>query len=116
MSKQIKVGALTFALVIEALQDGPQSVNDLVEVTGCHPGTIRGYMRALKAKRCVFIAEYQMTQGRAPSYCLGRRADAVRPPALGPRACYWERKRRAAAQRLSAAVLSPRAHAFSEAA
>lgn len=97
MSKQIKMNAITYAVLISELQEGGRSVRELVHATGCHPCTIRGYMRALHHKGCVFIVNYELDRARAKCYTLGRRADARRPPARTPKQCY--RDRQAAAQR-----------------
>jgi len=96
MSRQVKVGAITVAVLISELQDGPRTAQDLADATGCHPATMRGYLRALKAKGCIFISGYEATRARTRLYCLGHRTDAPRLPRASRKEIWHERKKREA--------------------
>ena len=47
---KIKLNALSYGKLLEALVDGPCTYNDLVEHTGLEKGTVRGVMNVLVGK------------------------------------------------------------------
>ncbi len=73
---------LTAALLVESLLNGPSSVYDVSDETGVSYCTTRRYIKALRDRRCIHVAEWHTdTRGRhtVRAYKMGRKADAARP-------------------------------------
>lgn len=79
--KQVKVNAMSYALLIKALQDAPQNCRELAEITGLHYVTVLLYVRELHAAGACRIAAWEKdAQGRdcVKVYRLGAGRDAKR--------------------------------------
>ncbi len=90
-SNPVRISALTNALLMRALFDGPSTMADMVAATGLAPSTIRRYLTALRRERITCITGWETDKlGRAsvPAYGIGER-DAKRPP----RQCATRRSR-----------------------
>lgn len=75
---------LSAALLVDALLDGPSSVYDVAAETGVSYCTTRRYIKALRDRRCIHVAEWHTDiRGRRTvrAYKLGRKHDAPRPGA-----------------------------------
>lgn len=74
---------LSAALMMRALMDGPSSVPEIAYETGISYVTVRRYVRALRDRRVIHIAAWDVdARGRRTlaAYSFGDRHDAPRPP------------------------------------
>jgi hypothetical protein len=96
---QAKVGALTLANLILALQEGPQTCTDLAEITGLHRSTLWRYLHTFYTKKVIHIAEWHLDSNghcNVRAYQLGNLPDAkkkVKRRTLARRQ-YFDRKRK----------------------
>lgn len=78
---QIKVNAMSQALVIKALLEGPSSLRELAEVSGLHYVTVREYMSAMHKAKAAHISGWEKDmRGRdnIKVYSLGSGKDRLR--------------------------------------
>lgn len=76
---------IAVALMMARLLDGPATVREIAEETGLTEFSTRCYVRAMRARRVVYVASWELdTAGRQTlaAYKLGKRPDAVRIPPL----------------------------------
>lgn len=53
----VKINALSYAIVLRALYDGPCTMADLIEISGCGEWAIRGYLKALRHQNLVRVCD-----------------------------------------------------------
>lgn len=90
--KMTRIGALTSALLIEALIDGA-TCHELAERSGMHYKTVLDYTQALRRVGAIYVYGYDTTARGIPGariFRLGREKDARKPNPIGVR----ERSRR----------------------
>ncbi len=78
---QVKVSAMTYALMIRALQQNPHTPHELVEETGLFIRTVRQYLHALDKAGAVHICGWVKDARGAdhtPVYKMGPGKRAVR--------------------------------------
>ena len=76
---------LAVALMMARLLEGPATVRDIADETGLTEFSTRGYMRAMRRYRVVYVAAWELdAAGRQTlaAYKLGKRPDAVRVPPM----------------------------------
>ena len=81
MKKPVKINALSVAKMMSALIKGPCSVSDLIEVSGLSLNTVRGYVRALRSEKLIYVsAGKKCSLGRdiIRVWSLGNKPDAKR--------------------------------------
>lgn len=81
--KPSTINHISAAILVEALMNGPASIYDISDETGVSYCTTRRYIKALRDRRCIYVAEWhEDTRGRRTvrAYKLGRKSDAPRPP------------------------------------
>lgn len=98
----VKLNALTFAIMLHELQQGPCTPKDLIAVTGFHRTTMQSYIRAMHSKGCIHIAGYERAPGligwrnRVTIYALGAGPDVAAPrPMTKAERCRQYRERQA---------------------
>lgn len=92
---QIRVNAMSFAIMVRALYDGPKTQHQLAEITGLHVWTTRAYVRALHKQEVVHITRWDKdSMGRDVTayYALGMGIDMPREVKTGAQK---QRERRA---------------------
>lgn len=52
---QIRINALSFALMVRSLCDGPKTLHQVAEATGLHVWTVRQYVKALHKQEVIHI-------------------------------------------------------------
>lgn len=77
-------GAMFMALIIRELLEGDVTVREIAENIGAHVVTVRRYVSALYAAKCVYVSSWpEDSLGRAGNniraYTLGNKPDAKRP-------------------------------------
>ena len=104
MKRQIiKVSAITYARLIEAMIDGDLTCRELAEETGLHYVTVLQYVRELHKVGAVHVAYYELdNRGRATTrvFKLGRGKDAKRAPKTSAQRQQQSRKLRREAKLL----------------
>ena len=84
----IRVNALSFAILVRAMYDGPKSLHQLAEITGLHLWTCRHYVKALQKQEMAYITRWDKdTMGRdaTPYYTLGMGVSMPRSSKTGGR-------------------------------
>ena len=104
-SKKVRVGPLAVALMIHALQEAPQTYEELSTACGLHHTTLRRWLPAFRLKRkgldrLVYISEWREDKnGRrnTPAFSWGALTDAKSVPVSDTerKAKYRQRARRA---------------------
>jgi DNA-binding transcriptional ArsR family regulator len=81
-SKQVKLNAVMFAMLLEELMDGPATAQTIADYTGMAPLTVNKTFRALYRRGVVHIAGWEKDlAGRMTVrvFGLGRGRDAKKP-------------------------------------
>lgn len=82
MSKWVKINAMSFALMMDALTDDACSIPELMEHTGLHVTTVRDYTRELHKLGVIHIAAWEkddFNRYNVRFYALGRKKDVPKP-------------------------------------
>lgn len=100
-TKQLKINAISFALMVKALSEKPHSKPQLAELTGLHVWTIRGYVDALHRVQMAHITHWDkdgMGRDVTAYYSLGFGIDMPREQKTGAQKAreYRARQRRIA--------------------
>jgi predicted ArsR family transcriptional regulator len=97
---QIRVNALSFAMMVRALYDGPKTLHQLCEITGLHVWTARHYVKAMQKQEVVHITGWtkdSMGRDAIAHYALGMGLDMPRECKTGAQKQQALRARRRAA-------------------
>ena len=81
--KPSRVGHIAVMQMAYALHTGPQTVADLIELTGLCSTTLRHYVLTGRKQKVLYVAEWHADErGRltAPAYAFGKKHDAARTP------------------------------------
>jgi len=82
MPNQIKVNAMSFALLIKELLEQSYTCAELAERTGLHYVTVLNYTRELHKAKAVHISAWRMNERRQyvlKVYGIGHMSDAEKP-------------------------------------
>lgn len=95
MKQKVPSRAMHIAIgkMLGAMVQAPQSIQDLVEVSGLNVTTVRHYVIAWRKAKAVYVAEWQADQRSHLSiaaYSLGSKKDAVRQRGKTPAAIRWK--------------------------
>lgn len=103
----IRVNALSFAVMVRALYDGPKTQHQLSEISGLHVWTVRQYVKAMQKQEVAYITGWTKdTMGRdaIAHYALGMGVDMPREVRTGAQKQQTRRARlRAAVEAANAA-------------
>jgi hypothetical protein len=111
MTRAARPSHIALSKMVAAMVSEPQSIDDLVEVSGLCVTTVRHYVLTLRKEKGVRIAEWQASRRghlAVAAYAIGNRPDAVRPKNerndAGKRWQAWEQKQaqKALMQRIAA--------------
>lgn len=94
-TKPLRLNALSAALMMRAMLDGPCTVKELIEVTGLARQSVWRYLRALHKVGAIHIAEWEsdaLDRPQIPAFSMGVANDKARPKQ--PRARKSRRKQR----------------------
>lgn len=96
----VRVNALSFAVMVRALYDGPKTRHQLAEISGLHVWTVRQYVKAMQKQEVVHITRWTKdTMGRdaIAHYALGMGVDMPREMKTGAQKQQARRARQRAA-------------------
>jgi hypothetical protein len=107
---KVNATSLAMVLIFKALQTGPITVAELIEVTGVHRGTLQRYVQLMRKHKLIYRSGWDIDRyGRRnlPSYSLGTQPDAPRQPA-----CRLEAARRYQQRMRDARLLRVHGHDY----
>jgi predicted transcriptional regulator len=70
------------AVMISTLVEGHATVNEIAEVSGLSPQSVRGYVTAMRKQKALHVAAWEFDAAgrrRVASYALGEKRDAPKP-------------------------------------
>lgn len=77
-----RVNCIALTKMVKAMQEGPHTLHDMVEVTGLAIMTVRHYVLSMHAEQVVHIDHWEQDSRdryTTPAYVMGPGKDAKRP-------------------------------------
>jgi hypothetical protein len=101
-----KVNQEAYAVLIKELMQHPCTPQDLADVSGLHPLTVRDLMRTFRRHKIVHIAAWE-ANNRTAVWSLGKGRDAKKPTKTRAQIAADYRARKKQKELMSAVVKSP---------